>query len=75
MKEVKDLVENIKDIEKSIDTNNKIKGKIKENVLYPLNQIIIKNGSSWPDRSTYNIENPPFLLLKSYNALMDYFKK
>lgn len=39
-----------------------------------MNQIIIKNGNFWPERSTYAIENPPKILLKPYNALMDYFK-
>ena len=68
-------MENIKDIEKSIDINNKIKSIIKEQNRYPLNQIIIKNANYWPERSAYNIENPPRVLLKSYNSLMDYFKK
>jgi len=66
---VKELVENIKDIERSIDLNNKLKNKIKEDQRYPLNQIIIKNGNYWPEKSTYSIENPPRALLKSYNTL------
>jgi hypothetical protein len=66
-------VENIKDIEKSIDTNNRLKNKVKD--LHPLNQIIIKNANYWPERSSYNIENPPRVLLKPYNALMNYFKE
>lgn len=73
--EVKQLVENIKDIQKSIDISTKIKDSVKEEVRYPLNQIIIKNANYWPEKSTYNVENPPKILLKPYNALIEYFKR
>ena len=69
------MVENIKDIEKSIDINNKLKNRVRENERFPLNQIIIKNTNYWPEKSLYNIDVPPKVLLKSHNALMDYFKR
>jgi len=53
--EIKELVENIKDIEKSIDINNKMKMRINEEKREPLKQIIIKNAIFWPERSTYTI--------------------
>ena len=69
------MVENIKDIEKSIDINNKLKNRVRENDRFPLNQIIIKNTNYWPEKNLYNIDVPPKVLLKSHNALMDYFKR
>ena len=40
-----------------------------------MNQIIIKNTNYWPEKSLYNIDVPPKVLLKSHNSLMDYFKR
>ncbi len=72
--EVKQLAENIKDIQTSLDTNNKMRVSIREQLRDPLKQVIIKNAIFWPERSSYIIENPPRQLLRSYNAVMDYFK-
>jgi hypothetical protein len=73
--EIKELVENIKDIEKSIDIHHKMEMKIKEELREPLKQIIIKNAIFWPERTTYTVENPPRQLLKPFNVALEYFKK
>ena len=37
------------------DLNNKLKSKIPANALFPLNQIIVKNGNFWPEKSAYTV--------------------
>lgn len=69
------MAENIKDIEKSIDINQKLKNKLDSKKIFPLNQIIIKNANYWPEKSTYNIENPPYLLQQSFNIISEYFRQ
>jgi hypothetical protein len=44
-------------------------------MLFPLNQLIVKNANNWPERNTYNVENPPSQILRCYNAVSDYFKR
>ena len=50
-----------------------MKTKISSESIYPLNQLIIKNSNFWPEKSTFNIENPPNFLLKSFNNISNYF--
>lgn len=45
--EVKELLQNIKDIEKSVDHTKKIKEKLGTQI-HILNQIIVKNNTFWP---------------------------
>lgn len=50
-----------------------MKTKISPENIFPLNQLIIKNTNFWPEKSTFNIENPPSFLLKSYKNISNYF--
>lgn len=46
-----------------------IKVKIGEDNLFPLSQLIIKNGVLWPERSTYKIQAPPKILKGSFDKV------
>lgn len=60
--EVKELLQNIKDVEKSLDHTKKMKDILGAKV-HLLNQIIVKNNTFWPEKNTYDI-SPPTVLLK-----------
>ena len=63
--EVKELLQNIKDIEKSVDHTKKLKEKLGPQI-HILNQIVVKNNTFWPEKNTYDI-SPPTVLLKVAN--------
>lgn len=71
--EVKELLQNIKDIEKSVDHTKKIKDRL-GSTIHILNQIIVKNNTFWPQKNTYDI-TPPTVLLKVANEVEAYFSK
>ena len=60
--EVKELLQNIKDVEKSLDHTKKMKDKLGPKV-HLLNQIIVKNNTFWPEKNTYDI-TPPTVLFR-----------
>ena len=49
--EVNELLQLIKDIEKSIKINYKLKDKLSADNIRPFNQIIIQHGNYWPKKS------------------------
>jgi hypothetical protein len=65
--EVKELLQNIKDIEKSVDHTKKMKEKLGTQI-HILNQIIVKNNTFWPEKNTYDIA-PPNAFLKVANEV------
>lgn len=71
--EVKELLQNIKDIEKSVDHTKKMKEKLGTQI-HILNQIIVKNNTFWPEKNTYDI-SPPSALLKVATEVENYFSK
>ena len=73
MSEVKELLQNIRDIQKSADHTKKLKEKLGSQI-HILNQIIVKNNTFWPDKNTYDI-TPPTVFFKVANQVETYFSK
>lgn len=72
---MKELAENIKDIEKSLELNSKLKEKLTADKIAPLNQIIIKTAVYWVEKSTYTVATPPLALMRPSQVIEEYFHK